>query len=446
MKSQLGSKKSIIIAVVCLLSVVIALIAIFIVVNRNDVTEVTNGENDKISDNKTRIIHIYTVDLNHCYMIEKYAKEHWDFDYKLDIYDNSLVYSTENVVDLIIDKLKNDPKSIDIYSVPLHATEFIKGELADYACSYTELGIDLDTAIRRADIPSYAIDSGSNSLGELIHLPFVANVSLFSYRRSVAKEVWGTDDPDEINNIIGGGTNSWDNFKQAAKSLKEHGYYIVPGISDLIYSVGIKNSLYDNRIIWEEYMDLSKYMYDNGFIKDTESWTEQWFMDLDNDENKIFGYITITDLYQYLNLDNTAGDWAVCMAPYNIVHDNQTGFIVSKNSAHKDIIGSFIEWLTLDSSETGYQYRMATGTFDDEEKISVISGTVLKNADSSRDFLGGQNINPIVYEALHNLFSQSYSGYETEFYYWQKAIRSYLLDGKPKELVIQEFESMLHSN
>ena len=46
----------------------------------------------------------------------------------------------------------------------------------------------------------------------------------FIYRRSIAKEVWGTDEPSRVQRIIGGGTESWDDFWEAAEKVKQHGY------------------------------------------------------------------------------------------------------------------------------------------------------------------------------------------------------------------------------
>lgn len=49
---------------------------------------------------------------------------------------------------------------------------------------------------------------------------------MFVYRLSVAKAVWGTDDPDFIKAKIGGGTGSWENYLSAAEELKKKGYAI----------------------------------------------------------------------------------------------------------------------------------------------------------------------------------------------------------------------------
>lgn len=455
MKSNFFAKKQIIILVVCLFVIAtIALISILMISKRNDITKTTNDESVNITDNKTRYLHIYTVDPDHQYIIEKYAEENWDFDYNLNFYTSNLVLSTNDVVELIVDSLTNDSNPIDMYCVPSYAIEFIKGELAEYACTYKDLGINVKKALKKADIPKCVIDNGTNSAGEVVALPYMADVSIFVYRRSVAKEVWGTDNPDEINKIIGGGSGSWEKFKQAARTLKEHDYYIVPGFTDLAYSVDDNDTMSTSGDInpaWEEYMDVSKFLYDNGYIKDTESWTDQWLKDLDNDGNKIFAYITISDLYQYLYLDNSAGDWAVCMAPYNIVHNQNSGMLISKNSPNKDILGPFIEWLTLDPSENGYQYKAASGALNinsniEGEKISVISGTVLKNVDSSREFLGGQNINPIIYKILKKPHFLSKGSNSNKFYYWKNAIKSYLYDGKSKELVMDEYKKFMSHN
>jgi hypothetical protein len=43
----------------------------------------------------------------------------------------------------------------------------------------------------------------------------------------------------------------------------------------------------------------------------------------------------------------------------------------------------------------------ASGAYDGQQKLSVISGTILKTVDIRRELLGGQSINPIVYDILH---------------------------------------------
>ncbi|MBH1942258.1 extracellular solute-binding protein [Mobilitalea sibirica] len=463
MKSKFIGKKRIIIVASCILSVAAIVMTLLFMQKQKeelntDKKSIANASDESIGEDKliketdqkpidrTRFIHIYTVDRELRNIINEYAKENWDFDYSINFYTDEIVYGSNDITNLASDKLVNDPSSIDMYCVPAYAQQdFIKGELSDYACTYKDLGIDVDTALVKSDIPQFVIDYGTNPEGEIIVLPYLSTVSVFMYRRSVAKEVWGSDDPSEIASILGGGTEDWDDFKQAALTLKEHGYYIVPGFKDLRYVIDESFSIGSDGAInpkWVEYMDLSNYLYEKGCIKDTDAWTEQWYMDLDGVGDKIFGFITLADIYYSLIQDNTAGDWAICMPPYKTVCNINTGILVNKNSPNKDILGPLIEWITLDSSETGLQYRLATGTFSREEKLSVISGTVLKKADSSRDLLGGQNINPIIYEVLNSPFYQRDENFEitNDFYQWENAIKAYISGEKDKETTIKEFE------
>lgn len=460
MKSKFTLLKSILKIVACILTVFAVTILILhkiqlnhqeqeeLVSNQTIITNAPEPTEETKQVNEPRIINFYTVNRKLRDIITQYAKEHWDFEYTLNCYTDETVYSSSDIINISADKLVNEPGSIDMYCVPAQAREFIKGELSDYACTYRELGIDVNTATREADIPQYAINNGSNQEGELIALPYLSTVSVFVYRRSVAKEVWGTDDPVAIAGMIGGGSEKWDAFKQAALILKEHGYYIVPGYKDLIYSLRLNASTVIEEAISSElddFIEVSKYLYDHGCIKETEAWSDQWFKDLNGVGDNVFGYFTLTDYYQYLNLQNTAGDWAICTPPYTVVSDYDSGILVNKNSQNKDIIGPFVEWLTLDSSQTGLQYQLASGTYKDEEKLSVLSGTVLKNADSSREFLGGQNINSIIYEALNNPFGQ-FDYVNNYISHLENAVDAYLWGGKDKAIIMEEFMATVSPN
>jgi len=284
MNFKLIIKKPAFIVPACLFLLAVV-ISVIITVNRLIDNKPEKSDTKAVSTDEIRNIKIYTVDSGQRELIEKYAEEYWDFDYYIDFYDRSLAYSTTAITEVIMDKLINEPDAIDLYCVPAYATEFVKGELSEYACTYRELGIDVKKALKMADIPQYIIDNGCNPEGELIALPYNATVSLFAYRRSVAKEVFGTDDPNEINKIIGGGSNSWDSFIDAAQILKKHGYYIVPGYMDLAIAVDNSFSLTDEGNInptWIEYMDVAKFLYDHGYIKDTRIWTQNWYEALDD--------------------------------------------------------------------------------------------------------------------------------------------------------------------
>ena len=106
----------------------------------------------------------------------------------------------------------------DIYCIGSgHVMEYIHGDMAMYATPYRDLGIDVESLAKEADIPRYVIDMGSNADGQVVALSYQGTGSAFIYRRSIAKTVWGTDDPEIIRDKIGPG---WDRFLEAAADLK----------------------------------------------------------------------------------------------------------------------------------------------------------------------------------------------------------------------------------
>ncbi len=357
-------------------------------------------------------INVYSTDRDLDRIIKLYADKHWDFDYTVNFYTDASLYSSVDIVSMASEALNSgDGSKLDMYCLPAaYGPQYIKGEYSNFACTYKELGIDVDAALRKAEIPQCLIEDGSNPDGELIALPYLAETTLFMYRRSVAKEVFGTDDPDRIAAIIGAGTQKWDKFIEAAKKLRKSGYYIVPGFRDLEYLLDSSPAFITGPVEsfeadpeWVKFMDVSKYLLDNDYIKYTKPWFDEWRDDLNGKNDKVFGFVTYTDVFQFMGIEETAGDWAVCIPPFNTRIPYGTGILVSKNSPNKDLLGPLVEWITLDSSDSGYQYSLANGESGfvyNDAKMSVSSGAVMKKVDGSRSILGGQNINPLVYDAL----------------------------------------------
>ena len=166
--------------------------------------------------------------------------------------------------------------------------KYAQGDACEYAAAYEDLGIDVAAAIEAADIAQYTIDIGTRpSDGKLVGLGYQATGGAFIYRRSIAQDVWGNDDPEFVAEKIGAGTGNWDAFFAAAAELKEKGYAIISGDGDMWHAV--ENSSPTGWIVdgalnidpaREAFLDLSKELKDNGYHHDTQDWTEGWFGDM----------------------------------------------------------------------------------------------------------------------------------------------------------------------
>jgi multiple sugar transport system substrate-binding protein len=286
--------------------------------------------------------------------------------------------------------------------------KYTQGDAGNFAAAYKDLGIDVAGLLKKADIAQYTVDIGTNPTSkQLVGLGYQATGGAFIYRRSLAKDTWGTDDPAVIKTKIGPG---WDKFLAAAAQLKAKGYGIVSGDGDVWHAVeGASKTgwIVDGKLNIdkdrEAFLDISKKLKDNGYHNDTKDWTDAWFADMKNaGPKKVLGYFGPAWLINYVMAGNsggtkvgegTYGDWAVCEPPVGFFWGG-TWLIANKNSKNKAAVGEIIKWVTLDSSETGLQTFWANGTLNGPggTKDTVASGTVMKAANGTLPFLGGQNM------------------------------------------------------
>ncbi len=215
-------------------------------------------------------------------IVQRYADTHPDFEYSirgLSGYDNYEGYLKEVLA-------AGSEDAPDIYCTDLiYISRFTNGDLSVYAMPYEDLGIDVEARIAAAKIAPYTVELGTRSSdGKIIGLSYQGMGGAFIYRRTIAKEVWGTDDPAAIADKIGPG---WDRFFEAAAELKKKGYAIVSGCDDIWqpvmhsadkgWIVGGKLYIDPKR---EAFLDYSKELIDKGYSNDTANWTEEWSSDM----------------------------------------------------------------------------------------------------------------------------------------------------------------------
>lgn len=97
---------------------------------------------------------------------------------------------------------------------------------ADYIQKYSfkDVSLDLSTiGVTAADtMYDYVVKAGSDQSGKLKAVSYQATPSCVIVRKSIAEDVLGTSNPDELQSKL----DSWDKFNEAAKAAKEKGYYM----------------------------------------------------------------------------------------------------------------------------------------------------------------------------------------------------------------------------
>lgn len=395
-------------------------------------------------------------------MIKKYKELHPDFDYDVKC---TIIATTDGAYQPALDQAlaAGGDSAPDMYCAEsAFVLKYTQGDASQYAAAYDDLGIDTAKEIKDADIAQYSVDIGTNGDGKVVGLGYQATGGAFIYRRSIAKDVWGTDDPATIEAKVGPG---WDKFFSAAADLKAKGYGIVSGDGDIWHAV--ENSS-DNSWITdgeltidpkrEEFLDLSKKLKDNDYDNDTKDWQDAWFADMKGEgEKQIFGFFGPAWLINYTLAPNcggeavgegTYGDWAICKPPVGFFWGG-TWVLANKDSQKKEAVGKLIDWITLDCTKDGLQYMWANGTMngDGGTKDCVASGTVMGMSDGSLDFLGGQNMFDVFVPANQYANGKNLTQYdETINQYWRDQVAEYSAGNKSKEEAIAAFKQNVADN
>lgn len=395
-------------------------------------------------------------------MIEKYIEMNPDFPYEI---KTTIIATTDGAYQPALDQalVGGGDDAPDIFCAEsAFILKYSQGDASQFAASYKDLGIDVDALLVEADIAQYTVDIGTSPEGNLVGLGYQATGGAFIYRRSIAKEVWGTDDPAVIKEKVGPG---WDQFYAAAEELKAKGYGIVSGDGDIWHAVensSEKGWIVDGKLYIdpkrEEFLDLSKTLMDNGYHNDTQDWTDAWYADMkDAGEKAPLGFFGPAWLINYVMAGNsggeqpgegTYGDWAVCEPPVGFFWGG-TWVLGRKDTKVKEAVGDIIEWITLDSSETGLQYFWANGTLNGPggTKDTVASGTVMNMSDGTLDFLGGQNMFEAFVPAGQFATGTNKTQYdETINTYWRDQVREYTAGNKSREDAIKAFKQQVADN
>jgi hypothetical protein len=359
------------------------------------------------------------------------------------------------------------PETPDIYTVDSSfALKYTKGDASQYAATYKELGIEVDRLLKEAEIAQYTVDIGTRpSDREIVALSYQGTAGACIYRRSIAKDVWGTDDPQIIKNKIG---PDWEKFFKAAEELKAKDYGIVSsdrdiwnvieGSSPTGWIVNGKLNIDPSR---EKFIDYAKQIKDNGWSNNTDTWSSPWYDDMmDDNEQKVFCYFGPAWFINYClvpssfseykpNIEGTYGDWAVCEPPANFFWSG-SWVLASKNNIDKDAVGDILKWITLDSSNTGLQYLKANGFTIDREteaKDAVPSATVMRKSNGKLDFLDGQDMFDVFIPANASVSGENKTEYDEVINtYWLSVIREYMDGEITRSQVIPRFEIMVSDN
>ena len=207
---------------------------------------------------------------------------------------------------------------IDLFLV--EADYALKYVDTDYTMPIKDLGITDDDLSKQYQ---YTKDIVTDSNGVLKGLSWQGCPGTMIYRRDIAKEVFGTDDPAEVQKKVA----DWDTFKATAAELKEKGYQMTSTVNDSyrVFSNNVSTPwvvdgkiTVDNNI--KNWVDMSKEMVDAGETATYELWSDDWSKGFFKDSNVFayFGPAWFIDFSMSADQDGSVGKdggWAATEGP-----------------------------------------------------------------------------------------------------------------------------------
>ena len=294
------------------------------------------------------------------------------------------------------DSLPNDEK-IDLFLVE-----------ADYALKYvnTDFTLDVikDLGITQEDIKNqykYTKDIMTDSKGNLKGLTWQACPGGFIYRRSIAKDVLGTDNPDEVGKAL----SDWQKFNDVAKEAKKKGYFMLSGYDDAFRAFSdnmTKPWVVEDKIIIdpqiESWIAQTKEFTENGYNNKASLWSAESTQGMGG-KGKVFGYFgpawfidfvmapgSLNDQNAEKKLGNGSyGDWAFCKGPQGFSWGG-TWICGAKGSDNIEIIRDVLKTLTCDA-EVMTEIAKKSGDFTN----NIPAMEAIAASDYQNPFLGGQN-------------------------------------------------------
>lgn len=288
---------------------------------------------------------------------------------------------------------------IDIFLI--EADYALKYVDSDYSMSVADLGLTEDDL---ADQYQYTKDIVSVD-GVQKGSTWQATPGLFAYRRSIAKDVLGTDDPDEVQAKL----SDWDKFDEVAVEASAKGYKMLSGYDDSFrtFSNNVSAPWVDgDKVVVDEnimkWVEQTKDFTDKGYNNKTSLWSPEWAADQGPD-GKVFGFFYSTWGINFTLLGNSLetpedeggakevgngifGDYAVCEGPESYYWGG-TWLCAATGTDNKDLVKDVMYQLTCNADV------MKQITLDTEDYTNNIPAMkeIAEDPDYGSAFLGGQN-------------------------------------------------------
>lgn len=296
--------------------------------------------------------------------------------------------------------------------------------------NFYEAGFCADLSALDADVKErlveYTYEAGKDEDGVLRAISYQATPGSVIYRRDLAEEVFGTDDPA----VIGEKFSSFSAIVETAGELHKSGYSIFGDTGALRWfsnstSPWVKNG----EIIVDQdrmdYFDAAVELYQKEYVAFAPEWSAAWYasmagplpmnagwsaldeVDSSNPETQVFSYVMPSwgALIIRDNAVDNKGLFGVCSGVCSFFGGG-TFLAVNEFSGHKDAATQFIEYCTLNDDTAQWWLEASDGDVVANKKV------LEANKDYQNESFGNQNTYGFYLEELEKVDYSLITGYD----------------------------------
>ena len=322
-------------------------------------------------------------------------------------------------------------------------------------------------------IVDYVWEVGQDSDGIQRAISYQITPAGFYYRRDIAKEVFGTDDPDEVGKLF----SSYSTILDTAKKLKDKGYRIFSSDAELSYFSGDSAWVVDGKLNVDQarydYMDLCVDLYKNDYTAYATQWSTPWYQAMagevpilsadiqsgaddsvnvwdstqfeeatkDAQKTSVFafglpswGVLTMRD-----HVGDTSGKWGVCAGPtYGFGGGTYIG--IASNSKRQDTAWDFVKFCTLNEDTSDWWIDYSQG-----DTVSYLPA-LEKHKDDENEIYGGEKLYQFWLEQAKGIDYSKVTRYDKQIGdAWSQAISAIKTGEKSKEDAVNAFYDTVQS-
>lgn len=320
-------------------------------------------------------------------MIELYQKDHPDVEF------NMVTVKAEDIIQKLQTTLTAGMEMPDI--VLLELTQ--RGRLFELDCweNLENEPYNFDRSV----FFDFADTLSENSRGEIVSLQWDFDSAGLAYKRELAKQYFGTDDPEELAKLM----PTWDDFvKEGRRVLEESDgkVYMMTGMGDaaIIFrnqdpTPIVNGERIDVTNTWGKVMEKLVDFRDSGIVDKMTQWSPAWYASYALDDHIFYPCATwCIEANITPNDPNSDGRWGLMATPSGNYTWGGGALAITKQSENKEVAWDFIrtalltkEGAQVSKDPIGY-YSCLKEAYEDPEYVEWKPAA-----------FGGQNIGELLF-------------------------------------------------